>query len=482
MKYLNLLVRNNLLFTWWIVLISIPTLLCGEASSPGILKMTVDSPNIILINVDDLGWRDVGIYGSPSYLTPHIDALAKDGMRFTNAYASAANCAPSRACMMTGLQTARHGIYTVGNSDRGNAKDRKLIPVQNTTILADSFITIAEFLKSEGYVSATMGKWHLGKNPLTQGFDINIGGNTRGAPRTYYSPYKNPDLDDGMPGEYLTDRLTNEAISFLERNHRSKFFLYLPFFSIHTPLMGRKDLLKKNQEKKFHPRQSNPDYAAMVECVDENIGRILKKMNDLGLDENTLIIFTSDNGGICAQSIQSPLRAGKGSYYEGGIRVPLIVSWKNKIRSSSICNVPVTNLDFFPTIKELVGSTVTTTHPLDGQSLLPLLLGESDPIERSLYWHFPVYLQKYNGILDDARDTLFRTRPGTVVRHGDWKLHRYYEDDGLELYNLSLDPGERNNLIEDYPNERDHLLQLMEQWIDQMHAPIPVLRNPEYGS
>ena len=438
-----------------------------------------DQPNIILLNVDDLGWRDLSVYGSSTYRTPNIEKLARRGMLFTNAYASAANCAPSRACMMTGLQTSRHRIFTVSSSERGKSADRKLIPIENNTILADSFLTIADLLKSEGYRTATMGKWHLGEHPESQGFELNIAGTIRGAPRTYFSPYNNPALKDGPDGEYLTDRLTDEAIRFLRGNATKKFFLYLPYFAIHTPLMARHDLLAKYKEMDMPEKQNNPVYAAMIEAVDQSVGRILNAMQQLGLEENTIVIFTSDNGGIAAQSSQSPLRAGKGSYYEGGIRVPLIIFWKNRVPPSAISNEPVTNLDFMPTIMDLVG--IENEHvELDGHSLLPLISGNGSLGTRTLFWHFPVYLQAYNGRLDEARDTLFRTRPGTVMRLGPWKLHEYFEDNALELYHLQLDVGERRNLVEIYPEQAKYLHSLMKRWRKDVGAPVPHTLNPEY--
>jgi arylsulfatase A-like enzyme len=438
-------------------------------------------PNIVLINTDDLGWRDLGVYGSTIYQTPNIDQLARRGMLFTRAYASAANCAPSRACMMTGLHTTRHGIYTVAQADRGEAKDRKLIPTQNTTILADSFTTIAELLHQYGYVNATMGKWHLGDDPTKQGFDINIAGNTRGGPRSYFSPYDNPDLSDGTPGEYLTDRITDEAIEFIRKNKSQKFFLYLPYFAIHTPLMARADLLEKYQKLTMPPRQENPVYAAMIEAVDENVGRLIDHLRQLGLEDNTLIIFTSDNGGIASQSSQAPLRAGKGSYYEGGIRVPLIVFWKNQIQPSSICDEAVTNLDFLATLSDIVGIP-EGSYRSDGRSFLPLLRGAKSWQERALFWHFPIYLEAYNGRFDEARDTIFRTRPGTVMQLGHWKLHEYFEDGALELYHLQLDPGEKKDLSKIYPEQAKFLHAQMRKWRKNVSAPVPDQLNPEYIS
>ncbi|MBX2870718.1 MAG: sulfatase [Saprospiraceae bacterium] len=437
-------------------------------------------PNIVLINVDDLGWKDVGFNGSRYYETPNLDQLAKESIRFTNAYAGAANCAPSRACLISGQQTTRHGIYTVGNSDRGNAKTRKLIPTPNTTILADDQLTLAEVLAEKGYVSSSIGKWHLGEDPRSQGFDQNVAGGKAGHPKSYFSPYKNPNLADGPKGEYLTDRITDEALHFIEENHQSPFFLYLPYFTIHTPLQGKEALVEKYQQKpQLDGQGRNPNYAAMVETMDANVGRILQSLENLKLD-NTILIFTSDNGGISFQSRQHPLRAGKGSYYEGGIRVPLLVRWKSKIEEAWETDTPVTNLDFFPTLLDLLGIEVPNEKVLDGQSLADLLLEKKPLAERPLIWHFPIYLQAYRVGGDESRDDLFRTRPGSVIRLGNWKLHQYFEDDAIELYNLANDLGEQQDLATDRPEKAQELLAILNDWRANMHAPIPKEPNPDY--
>jgi len=439
-----------------------------------------DRPNIVLINVDDLGWKDVGFNGSRYYETPNLDRLAKESVRFTNAYAGAANCAPSRACMMSGQNTPRHGIYTVGSSERGNAKTRRIIPTQNTLELPDEQLTLAETLKKHGYTSCSVGKWHLGDDPRTQGFDKNVAGTKAGHPKTYFSPYKNPNLPDGPEGEYLTDRITTEAINFITTNKDKPFFLYLPFFTIHTPLQGKEDLVEKYKKKeKIDGQGRNPNYAAMVETMDASVGRILTILDELKLD-NTILIFTSDNGGISFQSRQHPLRAGKGSYYEGGIRVPLLIRWKTKIKPAWTTDTPVTNMDFFPTLLDLVGLEKPTDKLLDGESLANVLLKQEQLEARPLFWHFPVYLQAYRVGGDESRDSLFRTRPGSVVRLGDWKLHQYFEDGALELYNLKEDIGEKNNLANTKPDKVSELLDVLDDWRSSTRAPIPTAPNPDY--
>jgi arylsulfatase A-like enzyme len=434
-------------------------------------------PNVIYLNADDLGVMDVGFMGSKLYHTPNLDRLAKESMVFTDGYAPAANCAPSRAACFSGQWASRTGVYTVGTSERGDAKDRMLIPTPNRMHLKDEVITIAEEFKKAGYRTAQLGKWHLGEDPTTQGIDINVGGNTRGAPPSYFSPYKNPNLKDGPKGEYLTDRLTDEAITILEKFKDDPFFMYFPFYSIHTPLQGRPDLKKKYKNNK----EVHADYAAMIECLDENVGRLMAALDELGLRENTMVLFSSDNGGIRKLSKQDPWRAGKGSYYEGGIRVPIIIRWPGVVEAGSTCSVPVTGLDFYPTFLDAIGASPSTGKVLDGRSILSLLTGKgSFPKDRTLYWHFPVYLQNYAGEEDQSRDAKFRTRPGTVLRKGKWKLHEYFEDGALLLFDLEKDPGETHNLAAEKPKKLEALKADMYAWRKRTGSPVPTKRNPKY--
>ena len=444
---------------------------CGEPVSEA-------DVNIVLIVADDLGWKDTGFMGSAYYETPNLDRLASEGMHFTNAYAAAANCAPSRACLMSGQNTPRHGVYTVGSSARGKSIHRQLIPVVNSDSLDDRFITLAEELKASGYTNITLGKWHLGENPKSQGFDYNVGGNTWGHPKSYFAPFQRPDLE-APEGTCLTDLITDEANQFIKAHTNEKFFLYLPYYAVHSPLQGKEHLVEKYTEKGGQGCQGNPKYAAMVENLDSCIGTIMENLKRSDIEEHTLVIFTSDNGGIRKVSCQDPLRAGKGSYYEGGIRVPLIVKWPGHIRGGAVSDVPVVNMDFYPTILDIVGKTPENER-LDGVSILPLLTESGTINPRPLYWHFPIYLQAYSKGYDDGRDPLFRTRPGTVVRFGDWKLHYYYEDAGVELYTLREDPGERNNLAEVYPDTAKFLLDMLHTWIGETGAEIPSELNPEW--
>lgn len=443
---------------------------------------TSDRPNIILIVVDDLGWKDLGFMGSDYYETPHLDRLASEGMVFMQAYASAANCAPSRACLISGQNTPRHKIYTVGNPDRGESRARKIIPAPNNEVLPDSVYSLAEMLRDNGYVTGIFGKWHLGSDPKTQGFHVNAGGSHRGNPGKggYFSPYNIDFLKDGPKGEYLTDRLTDEAISFVKDSKGNSFFLYLPFYAVHTPIMGKEELVKQFEKKQGGNGQDRPDYAAMIASVDENVGRLLAEVERSGLNENTLVVFTSDNGGIRDISRQDPLRAGKGSYYEGGLRVPLFIRWPGRIAAHSRCDVPVTNLDFYPTLQTVINAKQRSPL-LDGMDISPLLYGKDLP-ERALFWHFPFYLQAYNPAEDGGRDPLFRTRPGSVVRQGKWKLHEYFEDGGLELYDMEEDIGEKNNLVRANARKAKQLHRLLKEWRESTGAPVPRDHNPEYDA
>lgn len=437
-------------------------------------------PNIVLINVDDLGWKDLGFMGSAYYETPNLDRFAQQSMVFTNAYASAANCAPSRACLISGSNTPRHGVYTVNSSERGHPKTRKLVPTKNTKHLENTVYTLPKMLKSAGYVTANFGKWHVGEDPLKQGMDHNIGGNGRGNPGKdgYFSPYNIDFLEDGPEGEYLTDRLTEEAISFIRKNKDTSFFAYIPFYAVHTPIQGKRAWIEKYKQKKGVDGQGNPTYGAMVSAMDENVGKLLKALDELELTENTLVIFTSDNGGIRTISAQNPLRSGKGSYYEGGIRVPLVIRWPGRVNAGAVNDNRVSNLDFYPTLQE-IAKPKKKASTLDGISLAPQFQNVST-VDRNLYFHFPIYLEGSTKKEHNGRDRLFRTRPGSVIISGHWKLHQYFEDGGLELYNLEDDLGETNNLVDAHPEKTRELLEKLEVWRSTSNAPVPTEKNKAY--
>jgi len=437
-------------------------------------------PNIIYINIDDLGWGELGYTGSKLYESPNIDKLAEQSMVFTAGYAPSSNCAPSRAACQTGQWSPRTGVYTVLSSARGKSSQRKIIPIKNTLHITKDNLTIGGALKNAGYATASMGKWHVSKTPLDHGYDINIGGSSAGGPYTggYFSPFKYPNLVVKEKGVSLTDRLTDHAIEFITQKRDNPFFLYLPYFSVHSPLQGDPELTAKFEKKaKQLGSKTNPKLVAMVAKLDANIGRLMKALDDHKLAENTIVIFTSDNGGVYKSNGEHPLRAGKGSYYEGGIREPFLIRWPAKIKPAKNAT-PVSGLDIFPTLIEAAKTTVPKDKILDGTSLIPELTGTGKIKDRPLFWHFPIYLQGGN---KDCQDPAFRTRPGSAIRHGNWKLIQYFENGDLELYNLKNDPREQNNLAKSNPEKTQELLNKLKSWQKQTNAPIPTQLNPDFG-
>ena len=433
-------------------------------------------PNIVLIYADDLGYTDLSCQGSKFYETPNIDRIAKEGMTFTNAYAGAANCAPSRACLMTGHYPPRHGVFTVGNSDRGKAKNRKLIPIKNTEILDEKFVTLGEALQAKGYRTCVAGKWHLSKDPTKDGFHTNFGGTTWGHPKSYFSPYKNPYLKDGPKGEHLPERLGRDVANWIAENAKSPFFVYLPFYSVHTPIQATKDLTAKYEKKPAHGSHRNPKYGAMLDAMDQAVGHILKTLDDNNLAQNTLVIFTSDNGPHGSVSRAEPLRGVKGMYYEGGIREPFLVRYPGVVKAGSTNVTPIIQIDLYPTFLELAGEAIPKR--LDGVSLTSAF--KSKPLaDRSLFWHFPAYLQSYKADPDSA-SKFFRTTPCSVIRKGAWKLIQYFEDGNLELYNLKSDLSEKENLAGKETKKTAELLKELKSWQMETKAPIPTVKNPKY--
>ena len=439
---------------------------------------TQAKPNIVFYFIDDLGWTDVSFMGSKYYETPHVDQLSKEGMKFMSAYANAPNCAPSRACLMSGQYGPRHGVYTVGNSDRGKAQFRKLIPTKNTTVLADRFVTIAESLQSAGYVTATMGKWHLGADPTTQGFDVNIAGKHWGSPSGggYHSPYNYPNLVNREKGEYLTDRLGQEACKFIEANKDKPFFLYLTHYAVHTPIQSKPGLKAKYQKKNPVGGHKNAAYAGMIESMDDSIGAVQATLKRLKLEENTVVIFFSDNGGHGGVTSNAPLRGSKGMLYEGGIREPLVVKWPGVTKPGTACNEPVIGVDLYPTFLEMAGARRPKNYLLDGLSIASLLRDAKASLKReAIFWHFPCYLQGYT-----PRHGPFRTTPAAAIRMGDWKLIEFFEDGKLELYNLKSDLSEKNNLAQKMPAKTKELHAAMLKWRKSVKAPVPTEKNPRY--
>jgi arylsulfatase A-like enzyme len=449
-------------------------------------KNTNDKPNIAFIIVDDLGWKDVGYMGTDYYETPNIDNIAQQGMIFTNAYTNAANCAPTRASLLTGQYSPRHGVYTVASSARGKSKNRRLIPIENSRDVELDKITIAEALKNSGYVSAAIGKWNIGLKPEQQGFDFSIDRDELKV-KGHFSE----------SGEYLTDLLTEEAINFIKNNNpnttKKSFFLYLAHHAVHTPIRAKKNMIGAFEKKPANACHNHAPYAAMIKSVDESVARINQVLKELELNENTLLVFFSDNGGHGTYTCQKPLRGGKGMYYEGGIRVPMFVYWPGKVKPGSTCEEPVIGTDFYPTFLQLAGIRAPQNYELDGTSILPLLEGEKRLGREALFWHFPCYLQAYKGMTDESRDPLFRTRPVSVIQKRDWKLLMFHEEwvlDGgrkdldrnnsIELYNLKDDIGEQKNLAQINTGKRDELLEELMDWQKNIKAPIPTNPNLEY--
>ncbi len=441
-------------------------------------------PNIVLILADDLGWRDLPFNGSDFMETPRLEGLRREGMTFTNAYAGAANCAPSRACLLSGQYTPRHAVYAVQSTKRGPVAEMRLEPVPNEVNLDPEKITFAEAMRDAGYVTGLFGKWHLGNRdgsePMAQGFG------------TYYdSRFPNPNrprgIEDDPKGLFS---ITTTACNFIETNRERPFLCYIAQHAIHTTLEARPDSIRKFRVKPKGKQHGAAMYAACVYDLDAAVGIVLDKLKELGLEENTVVLFTSDNGGT-QQSSQEPLRGSKGAYYEGGIREALLARWPGVIKPGSVCETPVSNLDFYPTFLALAGARPPAGYPLDGESLMPLFQGKRTLAERAIYWHFPGYL---NDPVVRGRDPVFRTRPVTAMRKGDWKLLLYHEEwqlDGgwekrdsnaaVELYNLRKDIGERVDLAATNPSKRDALLRAMLAWMKAAGATMPAQPNPAFA-
>jgi arylsulfatase A-like enzyme len=423
-------------------------------------------PNIVFIFIDDLGWTDLGCYGSKYYETPNVDKLAGEGVVFTSAYSNAPNCAPTRACLISGRYTPRHGVYTVGSPERGKSRLRKLIPIPNNTNLDSKIVTIPEALKTAGYKAACIGKWHLGDEepfrPQDQGFDVVF----QRSRRSHFT----------ADGEYLTDKLTNEALKFIEQNRDRPFFLYLSHHAVHTPIQAKKELIEKYKKKKPVNGHNNPAYAAMIDSMDQSVGAVCDKLNELGLSGNTVVFFFSDNGGYANATSMAPLRGSKGMLYEGGIRVPMIARWPGRIKAGTVCDVPVIGIDFYPTFLEIAGAAKPANQVLDGESIVPLLKGAGSLKRNAIFWHFPAYLEPYN----DSQWP-WRTTPAGAVRLGDWKLIEFFEDGKIELYNLKDDIGEKSDLAAAKPAKAKELHRVLLQWRKSVGAPVPTEKNPKYN-
>ena len=430
-------------------------------------------PNIVVIMADDLGWRDLHGYGNAQVDTPHLDQLAKEGMKFTQAYAAAPVCTPTRAAMMTGQSPARLGItnHAPGNPDGFALPGSSLQEPQTERFLSLSYITIAERLRAANYSTAHIGKWHLSHiqkanktgvtepdlRPEHQGFLLNMGGCQLGGPPSYFSPYRIPALKDGPPGEYLPERLADEAIQFIREHRDGPFFLNWWPYCVHYPMQAKDALIAKYRQRKSI---KDPVYAAMIEAMDAAIGRFLKALDEAGLRENTLILFTSDNGGYNGDN--KPLRGLKGMLYEGGIRVPWIVRWPGKVKPGTVNDTPVISTDCYPTLLEAAGLPATPDQPLDGQSLMPVLKESGDLGRDTLFFHYPNYaFHKLN-------------RLGSALREGDFKLIHYDDTGELELYDLGKDIGETRNLASRSPELVQRLAAKLGAWLRDTGARLPV--------
>jgi arylsulfatase A-like enzyme len=476
-------------------------------------EKTAQKPNVVVIVADDFGWADTGFQGSEFYETPNLDKLASEGTIFTDGYASCGVCSPSRASLLTGRYTPRSGItdWIMGYQAERTPEQLsayKLLGPQNVYDLPSEETTIAEAMKENGYKTCFVGKWHLGEDslhyPQYHGFDKNIGGWLKGGPngsvkgRGYYTPYNNPYLSDGEEGEFLTDRLVDESIEWMNKNQEDPFLLYLSFYVVHTPIHPKPEKVPYYKEKakslgidtekqftkdvewiqnspkpawhwKERIMQGYPEYAALVESLDENIGRVLEYLKASGLDENTVVVFTSDNGGLStaegSPTCNAPLRGGKGWLYEGGIREPFIVKIPGQSQPGQVCKQPVHGIDVYPTVLDACGIKVPNEEEVDGVSLLPLINGGEISRDK-LYWHYPHYGGK--------GDT-----PAGVIRKGDYKLIEFFETGNVELYNLVDDISESNDLTEKMPELKNELLSDLQQWRKNVGAKMPK-ENPYY--
>lgn len=445
------------------------------------LSLAADAPrpNIVFVLADDLGWTDLGCQGSGYYETPHIDRLAADGMRFTQGYTCGPNCQPTRAALLSGQYGPRTGIYTVGSTDRFDTTKRPLVPVDNTVDLALGKVTFAEMLQQAGYATGMFGKWHLGKDaefhPSQQGFSEAL----VSTKHRHFEFATEPPVDV-PPKKYLADFLTDRAVDFIERHEDEPFLLYVPHFGVHSPYQAKRKQIRRFEDKSPDDGHDDPTYAAMVASVDDSVGRIVKKLDELNLSEQTLVIFSSDNGGVGgyraegvdARDVTSnkPLRGGKGMLYEGGVRVPFIFRWPGHIEAGTESDEPIISVDLWPTFAELAAaSSPPASQPLDGKSLLPLLDGRQNTLTRdALYWHFP-------GYLGSANDT-WRTTPVSMIREGDYKLLEFFEDGHVELYDVQKDLEQEHDLAAAEPELAQRLRTRLEAWRTEVGAPIPAKR------
>jgi len=436
-------------------------------------------PNIIILLVDDLGWRDVGYMGSKFYETPNIDNLAKQGMIFTNAYAACAVCSPTRASIQTGRYPARIGVTDWIRARFQGGKltapppyqengDRKLRTPSNPFWMDKEEVTLAELLKEKGYFTCHIGKWHLGPDdyyPEKQGYDLNIAGCDMGQPVNYFDPYANkkgvtfPTLEPREEGEYLVDRLADELVSVINKHKDQPFFINMCYYAVHTPLMAKPEMINKYESKNTVDDQNNPVYASMVESVDNAVGKLLNVLKKEKLLENTFILFFSDNGGLLGPTSNKPLRSGKGYPYEGGIREPMFVYWNGKIKPGSSCDLPVSSVDILPTVCSVTKKSLPE-RIIDGRDISQALKGRKMKTV-PLYWHFPHYRGK---------DVV----PYSIIRDGDWKLIKRYEGKEFELFNLKEDIGETQDVASEYSEKVKKLNKKLNTWLEYTNAKLPI--------
>jgi arylsulfatase A-like enzyme len=462
MKRLSLLLR--LLTVAVLAVLGESTLKAGERPPP----------NIIFILADDLGWTDLGCQGSKFYETPHIDRLAREGMNFSCWY-NCPNCTPTRAALMSGQHPVRTGIFTVGSLERGRAQDRKMNVPANETNLPLDRKTVADMLKEAGYVTGMFGKWHIGQkgpyHPGRRGFDeaaVSMG--------KHYDFATNP-FEKVAKGTYLADWITDKSLDFISRHKDRPFFLYVPHFGVHSPYHAKEELVARFKNKMPSGGHGDAVYAAMIASLDESVGRILARLDELKIAENTIVIFSSDNGGVGGYdgsgrgpTTNRPLRGGKGTLYGGGIRVPFLIRWPAQVPPGKNCPHPVQHVDLFPTFLELARAKKQPPQPLDGESLVPLLKNPDAKLKRdAIYFHFPGYLEGYG-------TKEWRTTPVGGIQTGDWKLLEFFETGNVELYNLAQDIGERKNLAAAQPERAAALRQRLVQWRTDMKAPMPSAR------
>jgi arylsulfatase A-like enzyme len=427
-------------------------------------------PNILFILIDDMGWMDLGCQGNANLHTPHIDAFAKQGMRFTDAYAPSPVCSPTRAAIMTGQSPARlHITNHLPHQDRFTPEDSKILPAEMRDHLPLEHVTIAERLKNDGgYATAFIGKWHLYTkddarfNPLAQGFDINLGGCSFGGPPTFFDPYRIDFLPNRKKGEYLPDRLADETIAFMKEQHAQgkPFYTALFNYTVHWPMEAPEALVAKYKDRPLKGYNDHR-YAAMIEAMDAAIGRVLRALDDIGIAEDTFVVFTSDNGPYGGVGDCRPLRADKGHLYEGGIRVPLIVRWPGQVKKGTVSAEPVILTDFYNTLLEVAGLESAADVPADGESLVSLLRGTGSPARKAIHFHYPNFaFHKDN-------------RLGSAIRMGDYKLIKFFDDDSVELYNLKKDISETKDLAREMPERATRMRKRLEKWLADSDARLP---------